>query len=281
MAIGKFIAYFRVSTERQGRSGLGLEAQRKSVLDYLDGGRWELVAKFTEVESGKRNDRRELARALAACRLHRATLLIAKIDRLSRDAAFLLNLRDAGVDFVAADMPDANRMTVGIMAIIAEHERDAISTRTRQALAAAKARGTKLGNPTNLTIAGAALGRKMGNAANTDRAKKRLVDLEPVIRSIRDESMSSLGRIAAGLNERRFPAARGGQVGARTSLSGFGSDEPRRRRRKPAQFLSQMENHEIGFAACGSMGCLERPALALGLMGRRSGVAAQKHIRES
>jgi DNA invertase Pin-like site-specific DNA recombinase len=228
LAIGKFVAYFRVSTERQGRSGLGLDAQRKSVLDYLDGGRWELVAEFTEVESGKRNDRRELARALAACRLHRATLLIAKIDRLSRDAAFLLNLRDAGVDFVAADMPDANRMTVGIMAIIAEHERDAISTRTRQALAAAKARGTKLGNPANLTIAGAALGRKMGNVANTDRAKKRLIDLEPVIRSIRDEGISSLGRIAAGLNERRIPAARGGKwapvqvsrVLARMSLGG-------------------------------------------------------------
>jgi DNA invertase Pin-like site-specific DNA recombinase len=117
----------------------------------------------------------------------------------------------AGVDFVAADMPDANRMTVGIMAIIAEHERDAISTRTKQALAAAKARGTKLGNPVNLTLASAALGRKMGNAANTDRARKRLIDLEPVIRSIRDEGMSSLGRIAAGLNERRIPAARGGK----------------------------------------------------------------------
>jgi DNA invertase Pin-like site-specific DNA recombinase len=211
LAIGKFIAYFRVSAERQGRSGLGLDAQRKAVLDYLDGGRWELVAEFTEVESGKRNDRRELARALAACRLHRATLLIAKIDWLSRDAAFLLNLRDAGVDFVAADMPDANRMTVGIMAIIAEHERDAISTRTKQALAAAKARGTKLGNPANLSTDSAARGRKMGNAANTERAKTRLIDLEPVIRSVRYEGMTSLSRIATELNARRIPAARGGK----------------------------------------------------------------------
>jgi DNA invertase Pin-like site-specific DNA recombinase len=211
LAIGKFVAYFRVSTERQGRSGLGLNAQRKAVHDYLNGGQWELVEEFTEVESGKRNDRRELASALAACRLHRATLLIAKIDRLSRDAAFLLNLRDAGVDFVAANMPDANRMTAGIMAIIAEHERDAISTRTRQALAAAKARGTRLGNPANLSTDSAARGRKMGNAANTERAKKRLIDLEPVIRSIRDEGMTSLNQIASGLNGRRIPAARCGR----------------------------------------------------------------------
>lgn len=210
MAAGKFVAYFRVSTDKQGRSGLGLEAQRKAVLDFLNGGRWDLVSEFTEVESGKRNDRPELAKALAACRLHRATLLIAKIDRLSRDAAFLLNLRDAGVDFVAADMPDANRMTVGIMAIIAEHERDAISTRTKQALAAAKARGAKLGNPANLSQASAARGRSLGNAANAEKAAKRLVDLEPVIRAIMGEGKTSLKQIAAALNDRRVPAARGG-----------------------------------------------------------------------
>ena len=129
MASGRFVAYYRVSTERQGISGLGLEAQRQAVLDFLNGGRWKLVEEYTEVESGKRADRPELAKAFAACRLHRATLVIAKLDRLSRGAAFLLNLRDAGVDFVAADMPDANRMTVAILACVAEHEREAISQR--------------------------------------------------------------------------------------------------------------------------------------------------------
>src|SRR6476620_4507750 len=142
MAEGRFIAYQRVSTAQQGRSGLGLEAQRQGVADYLDGGAWTLVAEYTEVESGKRADRPELAKALAACRAHRAVLVIAKLDRLSRNAAFLLNLRDAGVEFVAADMPDANRLTVGIMAMVAEDEADRISARTTAALAAAKARGT-------------------------------------------------------------------------------------------------------------------------------------------
>jgi DNA invertase Pin-like site-specific DNA recombinase len=207
---GRFVAYYRVSTAQQGQSGLGLEAQRKTVLDYLNGGRWNLIDAFTEVESGKRADRPDLARALTACRLHRATLLIAKIDRLSRDAAFLLNLRDAGVDFVAADMPDANRMTVGIMAIIAEHERDAISTRTRQALAAAKARGTKLGSPGNLSAASAARGRILGVAAVAARTVKRQADLNPVIRTIMAEGRTSLHQIAAGLNERQVPASRGG-----------------------------------------------------------------------
>lgn len=210
MAQARFVAYYRVSTVQQGHSGLGLEAQRKTVLDYLNGGRWNVITEFTEIESGKRADRPELAKALAACRLHRATLLIAKIDRLSRDAAFLLNLRDAGVDFVAADMPDANRMTVGIMAIIAEHERDAISTRTKQALAAAKARGKKLGNPGNLSPASAAKGRVLGAAAVVAKTTRRQEDLNPVIRDLMAEGRTSLHQIAAGLNERQVPASRGG-----------------------------------------------------------------------
>src|SRR4051794_11966836 len=210
MAEGRFIAYHRVSTAQQGRSGLGLDAQRQAVAAYLNGGAWTLLAEYTEVESGKRADRPELAKALTACRLHRATLVIAKIDRLSRNAAFLLNLRDAGVDFVAADMPDANRMTVGIMAIIAEHEREAISARTKAALAAAKARGRKLGNPENLSRESAERGRTLGNAAMSAKAGKRLVDLAPVIHAIRAEGKVSLGQIAGALNEGRIPAARGG-----------------------------------------------------------------------
>jgi DNA invertase Pin-like site-specific DNA recombinase len=144
---GKFVAYFRVSTDRQGKSGLGLEAQRKSVLDYLNGGRWELTAEFTEVESGKRSDRPELHKALAACKKHKAKLVIAKLDRLSRNLAFIATLMDSGVEFVAVDNPHANKLTIHILAAVAQHEREIISARTSAALQAAKARGKRLGNP--------------------------------------------------------------------------------------------------------------------------------------
>src|SRR6516162_2595814 len=145
MAEGKWISYLRVSTDRQGKSGLGLEAQRSAVADYLNGGSWSLVKEFLEVESGKRSDRPMLADAIKACREYGAKLVIAKLDRLSRDAHFLLGLEEAGVDFVAADMPNANRLTVGIMAMVAEDEALRISERTKAALAAAKRRGVKLG----------------------------------------------------------------------------------------------------------------------------------------
>src|SRR3982075_3391828 len=145
MGDGNFVAYYRVSTSKQGRSGLGVEAQCHSVNSFLNGGTWSLVAEFTEVESGKRNDRPQLAKALQACRVYGAKLVIAKLDRLSRDAHFLLGLEKAGVDFLAADMPHANRLTVGIMAMVADEERRMISARTKAALAAAKRRGVKLG----------------------------------------------------------------------------------------------------------------------------------------
>ncbi len=156
-----FVSYLRVSTERQGRSGLWLEAQRKAVADFLTGGSWRHVAELVEVESGSRDNRPRLSEAMALCRLHGATLVIAKLDRLSRDAAFLLNLQKAGVRFVAADMPEANELVVGIMAVVAQAERKMISTRTKAALAAAKARGVRLGKPENLSNreAGQARGR--------------------------------------------------------------------------------------------------------------------------
>src|SRR2546423_6629915 len=144
---GRFVAYFRVSTDRQGKSGLGLQAQRKSVVDYLDGGRWSLVAEFTEIESGKHNDRPELAKALAACKKQRAKLVIAKLDRLSRNLAFIAALMESGVEFVAVDNPHANKLTVHILAAVAQHEREMISERTQAALKAAGARRTRLGNP--------------------------------------------------------------------------------------------------------------------------------------
>lgn len=210
MPNGRFISYIRVSTTGQGRSGLGLAAQKRAVTDFLNGGQWELLAEFVEVESGTRRDRPELKKALDRCRLTNSTLIVAKIDRLARDAAFLLSLRDAGVDFVAADMPDANRMTVGIMAIIAEHERDAISARTKAALAAAKARGVCLGKPENLTPAHAQRGRELGRAAKTARADSRNADLAPVIRDVMAGGRTTLAQLADALNERHIPASRGG-----------------------------------------------------------------------
>jgi DNA invertase Pin-like site-specific DNA recombinase len=109
---GKFVAYFRVSTDKQGKSGLGLEAQRKAVLDYLNGGAWSLAGEFTEIESGKRNKRPELEKALTACKRHKAKLVIAKLDRLSRNLAFIATLMDSGVEFVAVDNPHANKLTI-------------------------------------------------------------------------------------------------------------------------------------------------------------------------
>ncbi len=132
MTNAKYVAYYRVSTDRQGQSGLGLEAQRKAVMDYLNGG--TLLDSFTEVESGRRNDRPELAKALDLCRRKKATLVIAKLDRLARNVAFIANLMDANVDLVAVDMPQANRLTLHIMAAMAEHEAQAVSQRTKAAL---------------------------------------------------------------------------------------------------------------------------------------------------
>src|SRR6516225_5307917 len=152
MAEGKWISYLRVSTDRQGKSGLGLEAQRSAVADYLNGGKWSLVKEFKEIESGKRADRPMLAEAIKACRVYGAKLVIAKLDRLSRDAHFLLGLEKAGVDFVAVDMQNANRLTVGIMAMVAEDEGRRISARTKDALAAAKRRGKKLGGDRGVVL---------------------------------------------------------------------------------------------------------------------------------
>jgi DNA invertase Pin-like site-specific DNA recombinase len=210
MARGKFVAYYRVSTQAQGRSGLGLDAQRQAVQDYLNGGRWKLIAEHTEVETGKRNDRPELLKALAACRVHGATLVVAKIDRLSRNAAFLLTLRDAGVEFVAVDMPDANRMTVGIMACVAEHEREAISARTKAALDAARRRGVQLGNPAHLDQSARRLGTIASGRVRRARAVQRAADLAPTIAELRRSGASSLRALAEGLNRQCVPATRGG-----------------------------------------------------------------------
>jgi DNA invertase Pin-like site-specific DNA recombinase len=135
---GRFVAYYRVSTDKQGQSGLGLQAQHQAVMNYLNGGPWTLVAEHTEVESGKRNARPELQKALAACRRHKAKLVIAKLDRLSRNLHFITSVMESGVEFIACDNPHANKLTIHILAAVAEHEREAISERTKAALAAAK-----------------------------------------------------------------------------------------------------------------------------------------------
>ena len=145
MADERFVTYFRVSTDRQGRSGLGLEAQQETVRQFLAGRTATVTAEFVEVESGAKNDRPKLQEALAACQRERATLLIAKLDRLARSVAFISALMEAKTNFLALDMPHASRLVLHVMAAFAEHEREMIGQRTKAALAAAKARGVRLG----------------------------------------------------------------------------------------------------------------------------------------
>ena len=174
----------------------------------MNGGNWRLVAEFTEIESGKQSDRPALAKAFRACRLHGAKLVIAKLDRLSRDAHFLLGLEKAGVDFVAADMPTANRLTVGIMAMVADEERRLISKRTKEALAAAKARGVKLGGNRGTIISAEA--RAISREARDTASNARAADLAPMITELQAAGVTSLGGLARGLTERDMRTARGG-----------------------------------------------------------------------
>ncbi len=204
-AARRFVAYYRVSTDRQGRSGLGLEAQQKAVRDYLNGGAWELVGEFVEVESGKHANRPELARALEACRKQKAKLVIAKLDRLSRNLAFIATLMDAGVEFVAVDNPHASRLTLHILAAVAEHERVAISERTKAALAAAKARGTRLGTP---DPKGAV--KRMHNALKA-KTSQFAANVLPLIREVQAAGHASHNAIAGQLNARKVATARGGR----------------------------------------------------------------------
>jgi DNA invertase Pin-like site-specific DNA recombinase len=204
MAAGqRLVAYERVSTARQGASGLGLEAQRKVIEEFAISRGAEVLARFTEVESGRKADRPELLKALHLAKVTGGTLVIAKLDRLSRNAAFLLALRDSGVRFVAVDMPEANDLTVGIMALVAQSERQAISRRTKEALAVAKARGVKLGNPN-----GAASLRRAGKGgaalrvAVSANATAFAADLAPVLAEIRATGHTSLRAIAAQLTAR-------------------------------------------------------------------------------
>jgi len=210
MATGKWISYLRVSTARQERSGLGLEAQRDAVAGFLNGGSWSLIAEVVEVESGKRSDRPKLAEALRLCRMHGATLVIAKLDRLARDAHFLIGLQKAGVRFVAADMPEANEMVVGIMAVVAQAERNMISARTKAALAAAKARGTSLGGDRGNIRQIGAKGRQIAGVVRSKAADIKAQDVAATIAEIDATGSMTLRQIAAALDARAIPAPRGG-----------------------------------------------------------------------
>jgi len=217
MATGKFVSYLRVSTQRQGRSGLGLEAQRAAVREYLDGGRWELVAEFVEVETGKNDDRPKLREALHRAKVTGATLLIAKLDRLSRNVAFIAQLQEGGARFVCADMPDANELTIHIFAALAQHERKVISARTKAALQAAKARGVRLGQKDGARyLLAAGKGNTAAVATIRAGADKHAQDIMPIIEDIRGAGTGSLHGIAAELNARGILTARGGQWHATT-----------------------------------------------------------------
>ena len=196
-----FVAYYRVSTDRQGRSGLGLEAQRSTVTAYISG-RGQILAEFTEIESGRKVDRPQLQAALEMAAKRRATLVIARLDRLARNVAFIANLMDSRVEFVACDMAEANRLTLHILAAVAEHEREMISQRTKAALAAAKARGTKLGNP-NGDGARAIAVRRL--SADADRFADAV---RPVVDGLMARGLG-LRAIARELNERGIKTARG------------------------------------------------------------------------
>jgi DNA invertase Pin-like site-specific DNA recombinase len=222
---GKFVSYLRVSTGRQGASGLGLEAQRAAVEEFLNGGNWTLGGEFVEVESGRRCDRPELTRALASCRVHGATLVVAKLDRLVRNYDFLRRLEESDVSFVATDMPHANRLTVHILAAVAEEEARMISQRTKDALRAAKARGTKLGNPANLSDAARRIGSRIAADRRSQRASQRARDLASVLDEIRSSGITERRAIARELERRQIPTARGGkwtavQVGSLLERSG-------------------------------------------------------------
>ena len=196
----QYVAYFRVSTQRQGTSGLGLEAQRKAVIDYINGNGSKVLAEYTEVESGKRWSRPELGKALAHCKKHRATLVIAKLDRLARNVHFISGLIESRVDFVAVDMPEADRAFLQMAAVFAEWEGRKISERTKAALAGAKARGVKLG------VTGKERARENRSAANAFARK-----LRPVIRGLAGEGITSVRKVTEALNERGVEAPRGGR----------------------------------------------------------------------
>jgi DNA invertase Pin-like site-specific DNA recombinase len=207
----QYVTYYRVSTDKQGKSRLGLASQKHSVEQYIANHKGKLLDTFTEVESGKKGDRPKLDKAIRRCLLAGATLVIAKLDRLSRDIAFIANLQKSKVEFVCVDMPEANTLTIGMMAILAQYERELISERAKAGLAAAKRRGVKLGNPTlhlvrptDTTAATAAL------VANAEHRNAQLRELITELEFEESREMSTR-ELAAALNDAGYKTARGKQ----------------------------------------------------------------------
>ncbi|MGC3960487.1 MAG: recombinase family protein [Verrucomicrobiota bacterium] len=201
----RFVAYHRVSLEKQGLNGLGIEAQRQAVTRYLATLDCELIATFDEVESGANNKRPQLAAAIQLAKAKKAILVIAKLDRLSRNAAFLLQLQDSGVDFVACDMPNADKLSIGIIALLAQRERQLISERTKAGLAVAKQRGTKLGNPN--------ASKAWNKAVSAIKERKREFAAAALksIREIQSTGVDNLTRIADCMDKRGEKTARNGK----------------------------------------------------------------------
>jgi len=207
--MSKFIAYYRVSTAKQGKSGLGIEAQQNTTASYLAGVKGDLVESYTDIESGSKDNRPELQKALRKCRLTGATLLIAKLDRLSRNRRFLMDLQDSSINFICCDMPEANNFTVGLLACLADYERELISERTKAALKAAKARGVQLGNPNLVLVRNTST--TAANEARSSKAKDRNAELREIIKEIKEHAGTSLSlrEVAEKLNEAGYTTTRG------------------------------------------------------------------------
>jgi DNA invertase Pin-like site-specific DNA recombinase len=210
----RFVAYYRVSTRRQSDSGLGLDAQRSAVAGYV--GDRDILDEFTEVESGRKSDRPQLKKAIAAAKKHRATLIIAKLDRLSRNVRFVAELMESQIEFVAVDAPYANKFYIHILAALAEHERENTIERTKNALAAAKARGMKLGASNPRIQPAASYGRLKGQISIQRNAMTHAHDLMPIISGIKGAGVTTLTGIAEALNARGIKTARGKEWRAQT-----------------------------------------------------------------
>ena len=202
------IAYYRVSTDRQGKSGLGLEAQAEAVQNYVAANGYQLAGAFTEIESGRKNNRPQLLAALSECKRIKAILIIAKLDRLGRNVAFIANLMESRVQFVAVDNPHATDLVLHITAAFAQFEREQISKRVKEALQAAKRRGTILGKN----------GREVLSQQNKQAANEFAAQIAPTIEQLKAEGFTTERAICAELNARQIPTPREGAQWHRSSV---------------------------------------------------------------